>query len=51
MRYRDIKAQDELYDLISDPEELNNLASDTDHANVVLEMREKLNQKIAKYAE
>jgi len=51
MRYRNIKAQDELYDLISDPEELNNLAGDTDHSNVVLEMREKLDKKIAKYSQ
>ena len=51
MRYRDIEAQDELYDLIYDPEELNNLSNHPDYANVVLEMRENLDRKIVKYAQ
>ena len=49
IRYRDIEAQEELYNLVTDPEELNNLANDPDFANVVLEMQEKLDQKISKY--
>ena len=49
IRYRDIEAQEELYNLVTDPEELNNLANDPGFANVVLEMQEKLDQKISKY--
>ncbi len=51
MRYRDIEAKDELYDLTTDPEELKNLAGNPDYANVVIEMREKLERTIAKYAQ
>ncbi len=51
MRYRDIKAQEELYDLIYDPEEINNLSNHPDYANVVIEMRGNLDRKIVKYAQ
>jgi len=51
MRYRNIEAKEELYDLKSDPEELKNLASNPDYSNLVIKMREKLERKISKYAQ
>ena len=51
MRYRNIEAKEELYDLKSDPEELKNLTSNPDYSNLVIEMREKLERKISKYAQ
>ena len=51
MRYRNIEAKEELYDLKSDPEELKNLAGNPDYSNLVIKMREKLERKISKYAQ
>jgi len=51
MRYRNIEAKEELYDLKSDPEELKNLASNPDYSYLVIKMREKLERKISKYAQ
>ena len=51
MRYRNIEAKEELYDLKSDPEELNNLANHPEHTDVVKEMQGKLNQNIVKYTQ
>ena len=50
LRYRDITAPEELYDLKADPQELNNLAADAAYKNILLTMRDKLDQKIALYS-
>ena len=49
-RYRTIKATEELYDLENDPQELNNLASNTKYKIILQNMRDKLDQKITLYS-
>ena len=49
-RYRTIKATEELYDLENDPQELNNLASNTKYKIILQNMRDKLDQKITVYS-
>ena len=49
-RYRTIKATEELYDLENDPQELNNLASNTKYKIILQNMRDKLDQKITMYS-
>ena len=49
-RYRTIKATEELYDLENDPQELNNLASNTKYKIILQNMRNKLDQKITLYS-
>ena len=49
-RYRTIKATEELYDLENDPQELNNLASNTEYKIILQNMRDKLDQKITLYS-
>jgi arylsulfatase A-like enzyme len=49
-RYRTIKATEELYDLENDPNELNNLASNTKYKIILQNMRDKLDQKITLYS-
>ena len=49
-RYRTIKATEELYDLENDPQELNNLASNTKYKIILQNMRDKLDQKTTLYS-
>jgi arylsulfatase A-like enzyme len=49
-RYRTIKATEELYDLENDPQELNNLASNTEYKIILQNMRDKLDRKITLYS-
>ena len=49
-RYRTVKATEELYDLENDPQELNNLASNTKYKIILQNMRDKLDQKITLYS-
>ena len=51
IRYRDIEALDELYYLVTDPGELNNLVGHPDHVKVALEMKKKLDLKISEYSQ
>ena len=46
MRYRNIEAKEELYDLRNDPWELHNLVDDPNHAKTLQKMRKTLNQWI-----
>lgn len=45
------KPYEELYDIVSDPYELNNLALNPDFKNVLAEMRKKMNTWQAKYSD
>lgn len=47
IRYVDLEGMDELYDLVADPFELNNIIDDDGYAPIVEEMNEKLNRLIA----
>ncbi|WP_430454342.1 sulfatase family protein [Rhodopirellula europaea] len=42
--FQDNRPKEELYDLVSDPHELHNLANDPDHQSMLVQMRAKLNQ-------
>lgn len=42
--FQDKRPKEELYDLVSDPHELHNLANDPDHQSMLIQMRGKLNQ-------
>lgn len=42
--FQDNRPKEELYDLVSDPHELHNLANDPDHQSTLVQMRAKLNQ-------
>jgi len=48
-RYRFIKAPEELYDLVKDPLETNNLALDPNYKEIVEQLRNKCNTQIEKY--
>jgi alpha-L-rhamnosidase len=48
-RYRFIEAPEELYDLVNDPMEINNLASDPEHRKVIDKLRKKCDSQIKKY--
>ncbi|MDU0354747.1 sulfatase [Paraglaciecola aquimarina] len=45
------KSAEELYDLSVDPEELNNLATDTKYQNALLDMRSQLQQQVKSIAD
>ncbi|WP_102017600.1 sulfatase family protein [Rhodopirellula islandica] len=45
--FRDIRPEEELYDLSSDPHELHNLAADPKHQTTLVALREKLNDWMA----
>lgn len=47
-RYRDDLKHEELYDLLRDPMEKNNLANQEKYQSVLVEMRKKMEQKIAR---
>jgi len=49
-RYINDPAHEELYDLSVDPLEKNNLANDPGHQTILTQLREKLEEKVAKYA-
>tara|TARA_A100001011_G_scaffold136004_1_gene143427 strand:+ start:79 stop:438 length:360 start_codon:yes stop_codon:yes gene_type:complete len=49
-RYRNINAPEELYDLVNDPQELNNLASNKEYKYILQNMRNKLDLKITLYS-
>jgi alpha-L-rhamnosidase len=48
-RYRFIKVPEELYDLVKDPLETNNLALDPNYKEIVEQLRNKCNTQIDKY--
>lgn len=50
IRFRYIKAPEELYDLKTDPDERNNLAGRPEYVQVILKLRREMNEKINKYA-
>ncbi|WP_443217439.1 sulfatase family protein [Rhodopirellula sp. P2] len=45
--FRDVRPEEELYDLENDPYELHNLASDPEHQSTLVALREKLNDWMA----
>ncbi len=48
-RYINDPSHEELYDLLIDPMEINNLATDSSHQAVIKELRKNMEQKIADY--
>jgi hypothetical protein len=48
-RYRFIEAPEELYDLVNDPLETNNLAKDPEYRKVIDKLRKECDSQIEKY--
>ena len=49
LRYLNDPQQEELYDLVLDPLEINNLAADPLHQEILKKLRVKMEQKISAY--